>query len=133
MVAASTWEGVDIAGPPSDYALKFEMNVKAPWTVGSLQIAINGNFNYLARYAPWEKTSNGQFKTDGWITVSIPLSDFLSGNGSYNSSGTPASNVSELTGGNDGATIQIMLYNDGETSMASFDAAFDNVRVVKVK
>lgn len=133
MVAASSWEGVNLADPTTNYALKFEMSVKDPWTMGSLMIAINGNFNYLARYAPWEKTSSGQFKTDGWITVSIPLSGFLSGEGNYNSSGTPASNVGGLTGGNDGATIQIMLYNDGATPIASFDAAFDNVRVVKTK
>lgn len=133
MVDASAWEGVNLADPTTNYALKFEMSVKDPWTVGSLMIAINGNFNYLARYAPWEKTSNGQFKTDGWITVSISLNSFLSGSGNYNPSGTPASNVGGLTGGNDGATIQIMLYNDGATPITAYDAAFDNVRVVKVQ
>lgn len=129
---SSPWEGVDLAAPPANYALKFEMSVKVPWTAGSLMVAINGNFNYLARYAPWEKTSDGQFKTNGWITVSIPLSDFLGGDGNYDPSGAPASNVSTLTGGNSSATVQIMLYNDGETPISSFDAAFDNVRVVKI-
>lgn len=125
MIASSAWEGVNIADPPANYALKFQMFVKNPWTAGSLEIAINGNFNNLATYAPWKQTSNGMFMTNGWVTVTIPLSSFVDG------SGKPASNVSALTGGNPGATVQIMLYNNGTTSVVNFDAAFDNVRVVK--
>jgi|SRR5690242_2247553 len=128
MVAASPWEGVNIADPPGNYALKFEMFVKDSWTNGSLMIAINGNFNWLARYAPWQQAPNGQFITSGWITVSIPLDRFPNG-----SSGSPASNVGILTGGSNGAAVQIMLYNDSTNPLTAFDAAFDNVRVVKIK
>lgn len=126
MIASSAWEGVNIADPSANYALKFQMFVKNPWTAGSLEIAINGNFNNLATYAPWKQTSNGMFVTNGWVTVTIPLSSFVDG------SGKPASNVSTLTGGNPGATVQIMLYNNGTTPVVNFDAAFDNVRVVKI-
>jgi hypothetical protein len=96
-------------------------------------IAPNGNFNYLARYAPWQNSSSGQFVTNGWQTVTIPLTGFLSGSGSYNPSGSAAPNIAALTGGSNSATIQIMLYNDSTTPLTSFDAAADNVRIVKIK
>lgn len=126
MVASSPWQGVNIGDPPGNYALKFEMYVKSPWTNGSLVTVINGSFSYQATYAPWQQSSNGQFITNGWITVTLPLSSFTNG-------GASASSVSKLTGGNSGATVQIMLYNNGSTPITNFDAAFDNVRVVKIK
>jgi hypothetical protein len=133
MVDSSAWTGVNTGDPVTNYALKFEMSVKGVWTTGSLMIAINGNFNYLARYAPWEQAPGGQFTAQHWITVTIPLDKFLkNAGGSYDGSGTPAATVSVLTGGAPGETIQIMLYNDGDTPITAFDAAFDNVRVVKI-
>ena len=134
MVAASAWvPAANLPDPIADYALKFEIYVKIPWSNGSLLVAPNGNFNYLARYAPWGSSSSGQFVTDGWQTVVIPLTGFLSGSGSYNPAGTAAPNIAALTGGTNAATIQIMLYNDSATPLASFDAAADNVRIVRIQ
>jgi hypothetical protein len=134
MVASGAWlPAANLADPIANYALKFEINVKTIWTNGSLMIAPNGNFNYLARYAPWQNSSSGQFVTNGWQTVTIPLTGFLSGSGSYNPSGSAAPNIAALTGGSNSATIQIMLYNDSTTPLTSFDAAADNVRIVKIK
>lgn len=127
MIASSAWEGVNIGDPPANYALKFQLFVKNTWTAGSLAIVIAGDFNYMINYAPWQQVSNGQFITNGWITVTIPLSGFTDSNGN------PASNVSALTGGGPGATVQIMLYNNGSAPVSNFDAAIDNVRVVKIK
>ncbi len=134
MVAGSPWvSSANLSDPIGNYALKFEIYVKIPWTNGSLMIAPAGNFNFLARYAPWEKTGTGSFVTNGWQTVTIPLTSFLSGSGSYNASGKPAANIPALTGGTNAAAIQIMLYNDSATPLAAFDAAIDNVRIVKVQ
>ncbi len=133
MVAASPWVPTANMGDPiANYALKFEISVKDAWKNGSLMIAPNGNFNFLARYAPWETSSTGSFVTTGWQTVVIPLAKFLSGSGSYNPTGSPAANFAALTGGTNSATMQIMLYNDGTTTLPSFNAAFDNVRIVKI-
>lgn len=134
MVSSSPWvPSANLSDPIASYALKFEINVKEPWKNGSFMIAPNGNFNYLARYAPWETTGTGTFITNGeWQTAVIPLTKFLSGSGSYNPTGNPAPNIAALTGGTNAATIQIMLYNDGTTALTSFNAAVDNVRIVKV-
>lgn len=133
MVSAGAWvPTANLADPIGNYALKFEISVKIPWSNGSLMIAPNGNFNYLARYAPWQNTTTGQFVTNGWQTVTIPLTSFLNGTGSYNASGTSAPTIATLTGGTNAATLQIMLYNDSTTPLTAFDAAIDNVRIVKL-
>jgi len=134
MVAASAWvPAANLGDPIANYALKFEINTKEAWKKGSFIIAPNGNFNWLARYAPWETTGNGEFNTGNtWRTVVIPLTKFLSGNGSYNAAGSPAATIATLTGGTNAATIQIMLFNDATTALPSFNAAVDNVRIVKI-
>ncbi|HTI11563.1 MAG TPA: glycan-binding surface protein [Puia sp.] len=140
MVNSSPWV-TNMSDPIANYALKFEMYVLSSWTSGSLMITTsaqinppsNTNWSYLARYAPWQSASSGDAKTSGWVTVSIPLTTFLStNNGSYNASGSPAANFTALMGGTSSA-IQIMLYNDGTTPLPAFDAAFDNVRIERIQ
>jgi hypothetical protein len=139
-VASSAWTS-NMSDPISSYVLKFEMRVNTSWKNGSFMITTsaqiappgNTNFAYLARYAPWESSSSGDAKTSGWVTVSIPLTAFLStNNGGYNASGSTAPNFAALMGGNS-SVIQIMLYNDSKTSMPVIDAGFDNVRIVKIQ
>jgi len=134
MVAAGAWvPAANVSDPVDNYALKFEIFVKNVWKNGSIIIAPNNNFNRLARYAPWETSASGQFSTTGWQTVTIPLNRFLSGSGNYNPTGSPAANIGALTGGSNTATLQLMLYNDSATPLTNFDAAVDNVRIVKIK
>lgn len=70
-----------------DMALKFEANVVNPWAVGFLQCIFtdesvtgqNGYYSDLslgrALWRPWHENGE-EFITDGWITVSIPMSEF---------------------------------------------------------
>jgi len=123
----------NLSDPIGNYALKFEISVKDVWKNGAFMIVPNGNFNFMARYAPWETSSTKEYTTNGtWQTVVIPLTKFLSGTGSYNSGGAPAASIAGLTGGTNAATIQFMLYNDSTTPLESFNAAVDNVRIVKI-
>jgi hypothetical protein len=135
MVAGSPWVAAADAGKAvGSYALKFEISVNAitPWTNGAIMIVPNGNFNYMARYAPFETAPNKSFSTNGWQTVVIPLNAFRKGTGSYNASGALPSVISDLTGGGNSAPLQLMLYNDGEDEITAFRAAFDNMRIVNM-
>lgn len=135
MVAAGAWmSDAALSDAVSSYALKFEVSVASgtTWTNGAIIIVPNGNFNYMARYAPYETAANGSFITNGWQTVTIPLTSILSGSGSYNASGSPASSIIALTGGTSSAAIQLMLYNDSAADFTGFNVGFDNVRIVKV-
>ena len=137
LVAEMPWVAQeDMSSPIASYALKFEINVKAPWTNGSFMIGpkIGNDFPYLARYAPWESVSGGKFVTNGWTTVTIPLTAFLSiKDGAYNANGSPAANFAALTGGSNKTNLQIMLYNDSTNPITSFDAAVDNVRIARIQ
>lgn len=82
-------EGSLLPGDPENYVLKFEANVIewsgaylnvcwGPWasSVGGFQNQLYwADINARGLWKPWEGTSSGSFKTDGWITVTIPLSD----------------------------------------------------------
>lgn len=83
--AAGNPEGPLFTGDPANLVFKFEVNVVNTWSGGFMQLIFspwsnNGNSvnsdPTIARglWRPWEET--GSYKTDGWITVSIPLSEF---------------------------------------------------------
>jgi hypothetical protein len=121
-------------GSLDSYAVKFEMSVTSatPWVNGTMYIVANYNFNNMAAYSPW-LNSNGTttaFTTKGWQTVTIPLSSFLISNGS---TGTPPASITALLGSSGNNALEFMFMNYGKTNVASFAAAIDNIRVVKIK
>jgi len=81
-------EGNFFTGDPADYLLKFEANVIewsgaylnicfGPWgsSVGPYQNQLYwSNVNARGLWRPWE-SAGGSFETDGWITVTIPLTE----------------------------------------------------------
>ncbi|MBB6112909.1 glycan-binding surface protein [Mucilaginibacter lappiensis] len=133
-MGAAQWVKVaDIDSSLSSYAVKFELSVpkSTPWTAGSIFVAANGSFDYIARYRPWINSAGKTtpFTTTGWITVTIPLSSFLTNNGT----GTPVASISDLVGSSGKTGMNIWYINDGLTTVTAFKAAIDNIRVVKIK
>jgi hypothetical protein len=117
--------------------LKFEFNVLTDWKAKAFQIVFTpwgykdkNDFIYdaahaypRALYAPWWTTDTKSFKTDGWITVTIPLTEFI-----YNFDGTvcPVQLDQSLMG-----SINFIFYNGGKEGAAcSVHACMDNVRIV---
>jgi hypothetical protein len=73
-------------GNPDDMLFKFEVNVVKEWTGAYMNIifspwdnagnAVNTNNTFAkGQWIPWQK--DGAYKTDGWVTVSMPLSEFV--------------------------------------------------------
>lgn len=122
-----------------NYALKFEVYVKKPWSAGAIWISVGKWYawqNYAARYAPWTSAPSGTFQPAGWVTATIPLTQFLAGNPfwktSYNASGLPASVFSDYPV----KALCFMLVNDLGTAVVpanTLEIAIDNVRIVKVQ
>lgn len=113
----------------SHYVLKFEISVTKPWTNGSIQIVKDYSWTYSALYHPW-KTSTGAtvpFTTKGWQTVTIPLSNFV------DSKGFPAPTLTDLLGSAGAGAINVTFTNDGSSTVQNFEAAVDNIRVVRIK
>jgi len=130
---AAQWVPVaDIDSSLSSYAVKFEVSVPSstPWNGGSIFVAVNYGFTYIARYRPWINSAGKAtpFSTKGWVTVTIPLSTFLTNNGT----GTPVPSITALVGANGNNGMNIWYINDGSSAVAAFTMAIDNIRVVKI-
>ena len=117
---------------------KFEVNIPDAWSACAMQIMLttnnevsgsnqnNGFFQNetfpRALWIPWQ--SSGSYTTDGWTTVTIPLSEFR-----YGSSGTSINPLSamDITG------MEIFVYGGGVTGTAcSTTICIDNIRVVPI-
>ncbi|WP_207422993.1 glycan-binding surface protein [Desertivirga brevis] len=128
-----TWP-VDRSGSVSDYALKFEIFVKQGWSGGTILIRNEGSWKYTIRYAPWkmDASTSKEFKTDSWLTVTLPLTEFRLKADNIDGSGASAVRISDLVGDTDmKRELGIMFINDGPAAVASFDAAIDNIRIVR--
>lgn len=118
--------------PAANYAMKFDIYVKEPWSTGVLLIGPppNDTWNYMHRYEPWKTQAN--FKTTGWITVTVPLSEFRKkSSAGTDGAGDPASTVADVIGGID-EIVKFMFVNDTGTPIAKLDMAIDNIRVYKI-
>jgi hypothetical protein len=120
----------------NNYALKFEYFVKSTWSAGEIWIAVGGWYgwsSYTARFAPWESAPGGKLQPSGWVTATIPLTDFHKGNEfwktSYTTTGAIASKFSDFPT----TEVGFLIANDQPTAVPanSVNIAIDNVRIVK--
>lgn len=122
----------------SNLQFKFEVNVPDAWSACAMQIMLttnnevsgaNQNNSFFqnetfprALWIPWQ--SSGSYTTDGWTTVTIPLSEFR-----FGSSGTAINTLSatDITG------LTIFVYGGGVTGTACTPTiCIDNIRVVPI-
>jgi len=119
--------------PIGNYALKFDVYVKQPFSTGCLYIGPmpDDNWVYMYRYEPWKSTAN--YTTSGWTTVTISLDQFKAkdGNGT-NGAGANVTNLKDLIGNID-EVVKMMFVNDTSTPIAELDMGIDNIKVIKVK
>lgn len=123
--------------PIETSVLKFEINVLEAWSALPMVFmfaAANTFEDYLwadatqprAFYAPWTSATNESFTTNGWETVSIPLSN-MKYNGSEADVGFPTA-FGELG---------ISMHNRGGTSYIGTECSpvilIDNIRVVSME
>lgn len=112
----------------NDWGVRFEINVPFEWREIPLEIffapfgADHGRDIPvpLTRWSPWAES--GLFKTDGWCTVTVPLTEF-----NVDKDGNPA----ELTDLSQYTNLTIMLFGAADNS-SNVHIGIDNVRVVKL-
>jgi hypothetical protein len=121
--------------PTTNWALKFEVFVKNPWSDGTIFIH-DWSWKRTCRFEPWKNSPN-PFKTTGWNTVTIPLSNFKSKANDADGTGSSASTVRELLendgNGTDGKKYLVLLFNNPSKEVKDFNTAIDNLRIVRIK
>jgi hypothetical protein len=126
----------NISDAPENWAIKFEMNVPKPWNGASLCIQSGVSGNIMYRYEPWQTSSGAvDFKTNGWVTVTIPLSSFKNKSATLGDGlGIPISTLTSLVGNSGKTGMNLYMHNySAATNPTGYYAAFDNIRVVKIK
>lgn len=122
----------NLSDPTDDWAIKFDIYVKEPWTTGALVVRTT-EYDYMARYDPWKTEESKSFTTTGWITVTMPMSKFKKEADGLYGTGEAIPSLAKLLGETGNKEMVFMFYNDSETPIAKFDAAIDNIRIVKNK
>lgn len=120
-------------GSINDLVLKFEANVPIEWRDVRMEIFFapfaedhgrDAPGTVFARWKPWK---TGPYKTEGWVTISIPLTEFKYGkdDADDNENGTTSiSNLNSLT------NVTMMLFGPA-AGPNPVQIAIDNVRIVQ--
>ncbi len=120
-------------GSVNDLVLKFEADVPIEWKDVRMEIFFGPFAEDHGRDAPgtvfarWKPWKNGPFKTDGWVTISIPLTEFkyTKDDADDNENGTTSiSNLSSLT------NVTMMLFGPANGTNP-VQIAVDNLRIVQ--
>lgn len=120
-------------GSINDLVFRFEANVPIEWKDVRMEIFLGPyaedhgrdvSSTAVARWQPWK---NGPFTTDGWQTISIPLTEFkyYKDDPADAATGTRMiENLSSLT------NVTMMLFGPADGANPVY-IAFDNVRIVE--
>ena len=118
--------------PIEDAVMKFEINVPQAWSAGAMQMiftpwGLSGTNAYIyddtmprGVWEPWTET--GSYTTDGWVTVSIPLTDFK-----YTRFGDPLESAQK---GNYGGLTFFVHAGITPGTTCNPQICIDNIRVV---
>lgn len=120
----------------SDYSMKFEVFVASPWKAGTVWISVGGWYgwsSYTGRFAPWMTEPSGVYQPTGWTTITIPLSQFITGNEFWQTAWNPAGSAASHFTDYPTTEIGFLISNDQATPapVNSVNIAIDNVRIVK--
>ena len=145
----------DSSLPIANYAIKFELYIRKPWSAGAIWIMLGDWYkwnNYMTRYEPWLTAPNFTVPATGWQTITIPLTQFLTVTGKGvtlgNKPGDNADNNEWDFGWLPTGGVPAVHFSDYQSKFLSFaiandqpsavgahamDLAVDNIRIERYK
>lgn len=121
----------DLTQQASNYALKFEVNTKEPWTAAICVLRFGETYAY--RLMPFSNAPDKSFETGNkWQTITVPLSDFKKAADGVEGTGAGAATLSDLVKA-DGKVAFGYRFITEDAPVEVFNAAFDNFRIVKIR
>lgn len=115
----------------ANYALKFEINIKEPWTAGVNLLRMGDNYAY--RFMPWSTAAGGKFDTKNtWQTITIPLSEFKNTADGIEGTGANAVTMGDLLKAGGVVAFGYRFITEA-TPVDLYNAAYDNFRIVKIR
>jgi hypothetical protein len=115
-------------GNVNDLVFKMEVNVPVEWKDVRMEIfpapygESEGRSDSRSGIYRWQPFSNGPFKTDGWITIEIPMSEFVFNTENDN----PTRKIEDIS-----ALSNFTMMSFGPAnSTVPIAIAFDNLRIV---
>lgn len=116
------------SGNVNDLVFKMEVNVPVEWKDVRMEIfpapygESDGRVDERSGIYRWAPFVNGPFKTDGWVTLEIPLSEFV-----YNSANNdPTRKIKDISSL---ANFNLILFGPANGPTPIY-IAFDNLRIV---
>lgn len=115
-------------GNVQDLVFKMEVNVPIPWTAVRMEIfpapfgeseGRGDDRSGIYRWAPFE---DGPYMTDGWVTIEIPLTEFVH-NTDNDDPTRPLTNLNEVP------NFTMMSFGPADAQIPVY-IAFDNLRIV---
>lgn len=107
------------AGSHETKMLKFEVNVVEPWKAGFYEINLSADGKtYTYIFKPWDNETykSTGFKTRGWMTVYVPLSNFRNGSNQI----ANIANIRDFQ----------FVFKTPDAAIAKHHVAADNFRIV---
>jgi hypothetical protein len=115
----------------SNYALKFEINTKEPWTAGINVLRFGDNYAY--RFMPWSGAAGAKYETGGeWRTITVPLSAFKTVADGVEGTGAGAAVMGELLKAGGVVAFGYRFITE-DAPIDVYNAAYDNFRIVKIR
>lgn len=135
-------EGSLIPGEPDNYVMKFEAKVVewyasylnicfGPWSNAGNQEVWSNGFNPRAIWGPW-KAEDATYSTNGeWVTVVIPISDFIYDMGTNAEGNVVYTESPNKFNMDNTGTLSFWMLGAPMASDSPFEVYIDNVRIVE--
>lgn len=131
-------DSIPITTPASQLVLRFEIYTKRPWYSGEYEMAflpndVDWKDAYRFYWSPWEEEEDGEYTSDGWKTISLPLSEFKVTEPTNVAQDKPLGFYGDIMDHAFNINFKNNTEEAGHQPIDRLHLAFDNFRIIKIR